>query len=198
MRDDLCQALKPRRFQLLIEDAHSGQVPARPVEASHETDRDRVAAAGKRDGDGGCGSLGGARGGVTEGGDDRHVAAHEIGRERRQSVELFIRPAKIDRGVAVGNVAALGENFVKRGDCARTLIAGVQEPDGRQLGWFCSRRERPRGRCTAKQRDELAAFHGASPPTKNRGELSRACLLSRSYALDNEGPAIGGLMIEPH
>ena len=53
--------LEPGRFQLLIEDAHLGHVPARPVEAADETDRDRVAATGKRDGDGVGGGLGGAR-----------------------------------------------------------------------------------------------------------------------------------------
>jgi len=94
VRDDLYQAHKPRRFQLLIEDAHPGQVPARSVEAADETDRDRVATARERDGDGSGGGLGGARGSVAEGGDDRHVTAHEIGCERRQSVELFIRQRK--------------------------------------------------------------------------------------------------------
>src|SRR3974377_1042918 len=76
---------------------------------------------------------------------------------RGQSVELTIRPAKIERDVAVGDVAALGEAFLERGDCARTLIAGVQEADDRQLGWLCASRERPSHR-TADQRDELAAL----------------------------------------
>jgi hypothetical protein len=38
---------------------------------------------------------------------------------------LLIRPAKVERDVAVGDVAAFGEAFLERGDRTRALIATV-------------------------------------------------------------------------
>ena len=61
-------------FWLKRSNAHAGHVPARPGEAADETDRDRVAAARKRDGDARGRGLCGARRGVAEGGNDGDVA----------------------------------------------------------------------------------------------------------------------------
>jgi hypothetical protein len=159
VRDDLHEALKPRRFQLLIEDAHAGHVPARPGEAADETDRDRVAAARKRDGDARGRGLCGARRGVAEGGNDGDVAPHKVGGQPRQSLELTTRPAKVERHVAVREVAAFGEALLERGHRARALVAGVQEPDHRHRGLLCTRGEWPRGRRNTEKRYELAPFH---------------------------------------
>ena len=157
VRDNLHEPLEARRFELLVEDGHPGEVPARPGEAADETDRDRVAAAGKGDGDGGGRGLGGARGGIAEGGDDRHVAGHQLGCQGRQPVELTVRPAKLEGDVAVRDVAPLGEAFLKRGHRARALVARMEEADHRHRRLLRARRERP---CrAAEQSDELASLH---------------------------------------
>ncbi len=41
VRNNLHQSLEPRRFQLLVQDAHAGHVRARPGEAGDETHGDR-------------------------------------------------------------------------------------------------------------------------------------------------------------
>ena len=162
-------------FELLVEDGHPGEVPARPGEAADETDRDRVAAAGKGDGDGGGRGLGGARGGIAEGGDDRHVAGHQLGCQGRQPVELTVRPAKLEGDVAVRDVAPLGEAFLKRGHRARALVARMEEADHRHRRLLRARRERPSCRRAAEERDELASFHSitSSARASSMGDYPR-------------------------
>jgi hypothetical protein len=58
-----------------------------------------------------------------------------------------------------------------RSRCTKAVVlwtwaeSRAREPDGRQLSWLLRpRRERPRRRRAAEQRDELAAFHCPVPP----------------------------------
>src|SRR6516164_7066272 len=113
VRDNLHDPHEPRRVQFLIQDAHAGCIPARPIETTNQTHCDWIAAARERDRYGrGCG-LCGARRSIPEGANDRYVAAHQIGCQPWQSVELTIRAAKLKRHISVLDVVRLGKTLPK-------------------------------------------------------------------------------------
>ena len=78
--------------------AHAGDIAARPAEACHETAGDRIAADDEHDRYGRGGSPGGAHGDVLAD-DHGHLPLRQIRRERRQPIELVLRPAEVDRYV---------------------------------------------------------------------------------------------------
>ena len=81
------------------EKAHAGDVAARPVEAGDEAAADRVAADREDDRNRcGCG-LGRQRRSVPLRDDHGHLPANQFGRQRRQPIELTLRPAVFDRDV---------------------------------------------------------------------------------------------------
>ena len=65
----------------------------------------------------------------------------------------------LDRHVLTFNIASFAEAFAERGRIARRGIGrpGVDEPDHRHRRLLRARRDRPRRRRAAEQRDELAA-----------------------------------------
>jgi hypothetical protein len=90
-----------------------GCIPARSIETADQTHCNWIAAARERDRYGRGRGLCGARGSVPEGADDCHVAAHQIGCQPWQSVELTIRAAKLKRHISVLDVVSLGKTFLK-------------------------------------------------------------------------------------
>jgi len=70
-------------------------------------------------------------------------------------------PAILDREVATIDPSEFTQPLHKSGNpLALDRRRGAQEPDGRQFARLLrARRERPRGRHAAEERDELAASH---------------------------------------
>src|SRR5438128_8078572 len=90
-----------------------------------------------------------------------HLTAHQVGRQLRQSIELILGEAIDDCYVLALHIADVLE---AQAECAQTVRhrvrrSGVEEPNHRHRRLLRSRRERPCRRCTAEQRDELAALH---------------------------------------
>jgi hypothetical protein len=65
----------------------------------------------------------------------------------------------LDRDVLALDDAGFAEPFAERSDTARLGRAVADESDDRHRRLLRARRERPRCRRAAEQRDELAAFH---------------------------------------
>src|SRR6478672_4563503 len=92
---------------------------------------------------------------------DVDPASHELGRNLVQPLFLPIRPEILDRNGATLTPAELAQPLHKRGDpmfqCGSRTSA--KEPNGRNLRRLLrARRERPRRRGAAEQRDEIATF----------------------------------------
>ena len=104
--------------------------------------------------------LGGERGGGREARDDhRNPTADQIGRERRQAVELIVRPAVLDGGVPALDEAGRTEPLMKALEIGRKTVSRgrAEKPDRGHCHLLRARSERPSSRRAAKQRDELAA-----------------------------------------
>src|SRR5205814_6662771 len=90
-----------------------------------------------------------------------HPAANQVSREARKSIVLTLRPAVFDHDVLTfemtGCTKASAECLNKR--CEWSGRCAVEKTDHRHRRLLRARRERPRRRRTAEQRDELAAFH---------------------------------------
>ena len=86
-------------------------------------------------------------------------AANQFGRQRRQPTDLTLRPSVLDGHVLALDVADLIEALPKCSSnrCSLTGRPEVEEPDHRHRRLLRPRRERPRRRRAAEQRDELAA-----------------------------------------
>src|SRR5262249_40273581 len=88
----------------------------------------------------------------------------QLGRVSRQAREAADAPAIIDPQVASNRPARFRKPLQERQQARlrfRIVRTAVHEhPDApHAAGLLRPRRERPRGRCAAEQRDELAAFH---------------------------------------
>src|SRR5262249_41365668 len=92
--------------------------------------------------------------------DDGHTTTREVGHESRQAIELALQPMVLHRHVLALDVAGFVEALAEPGNKERIRQSGIDEADH----WHCrlllrARRERPRGRRAAEQRDECAPFH---------------------------------------
>ena len=97
---------------------------------------------------------------------DIDLEPDELGRDLGEALAASLRPAILDRDGATLDPAEFAQPLHKSGDpWARSRRRGrAQEPDGRQLRRLLrARRERPRRRRAAEQRDELAPPHRAHP-----------------------------------
>ena len=92
-------------------------------------------------------------------GNHGHLTANQIGRQRRQSIVLAVRPAIFDRDVLALDIAGFASGpGGTRADGMRVRVrrCAAEEPDHRHRRLLRARRERPRSRRAAEQRDELA------------------------------------------
>ena len=119
---------------------------------------------------------------LAERGDHGDPSANEVSRQLRQPIELILRPAVFDRDVLALDIAGVFEALAK---CAQTLRKrvgrrGVEEPDHRHRRLLRPRRERPRCRRAAEQRDELAPLHSitSSARASSVGGTSRPSALA--------------------
>src|SRR5215813_326186 len=93
--------------------------------------------------------------------DHRHLPAYQIGREVGQSVGLVLRPAILDRHILALDVAGFTKALAECGQISCTIDRrrAAEEPDHRHRRLLRARRERPRSRRAAEQRDNLAPPH---------------------------------------
>ena len=116
-------------------------------------------------------------------GDHGDLPANQFGRQRRQPIELTLGPAVFNRHVLALDVACLLQALA---ECAQTIrvrrqAMWVEEPDHRHRRLLRPRRERPRRRRAAEQRDELAPRLTRSPRRRGRaasGGTSRPSALA--------------------
>src|SRR5499425_1478882 len=148
-------------YQLSRDNINTRCVTAWSGEAGDETEPDRVFVDDKDNRDRRSCCLGRQRRSGTSGHRDyRNSSASQIGRQRRQSIDLVLGPAVFNHYIlTLGNVC----RFEALTEYAHTLRhsvrrSGVEEPDHWHRLLLRPRRERPRGP-TTKQRDELAALH---------------------------------------
>jgi hypothetical protein len=106
---ELVQKLQAFRFQESSELNEAGRVPARPVDASDETQLDRVKGAREHDRDGRRGGFSSLRrkSACARGDDDGYLTTHQLDGEARQTIVLTLGPAIFDRHVAAFDIAVL-------------------------------------------------------------------------------------------
>src|SRR5262249_22991731 len=119
--------------------------------------------------------------------DHRHLTAYQIGCEVGQSVVLVLRPAILDRHILALDVAGFTNALPECGQIARTIgRRAAEEPDHRHRRLLRARRERPRHRRAADERNELAApDHSitSSARARSEGGTSRPSALAASTLL---------------
>src|SRR5262245_31791976 len=138
----------------------AGDIATRSRERSYDTGADGVACCREDDRDCGCRLLCCERGQRVVGDDYIDLESHELICNLDKTLAASVRPAILDR-----DIAPLRPTYLPQpGDKCRSPLtlrrrrARAQQPDGRHLP-LRPRRERPRGRRTAEQRDELAPSH---------------------------------------
>src|SRR5207253_9701255 len=131
------------------------------AEASDEPELDRIAADAKDNRDRRGRRLDHHRRTVVARVDHGHWLAEEIGGQRHQAVILVFSVLVVDRDVAALDKAHAAKALAKRSLHLRggRTRAAAQIPDHWHWLPLRARRERPRDRRAAEQRDELAAFH---------------------------------------
>src|SRR5262249_23926848 len=90
-----------------------------------------------------------------------HLAANQLGRQHRKSIELTLGKAVFDGHVVAFDVAGFLEALLERGDllAQRSARSSAQESNHGHHRLLRVRRERPRGYRAAEHRDELAPLH---------------------------------------
>src|SRR5689334_13367571 len=85
---------------------------------------------------------------------------HQVGRERRQSIVLTLRPAIFDRYILAADETGFAHAPTERGQQMLAASGGsaVEPPDHRHRRLLRARRERPRRRA-AEKRNELPPPH---------------------------------------
>src|SRR5262249_21255096 len=105
--------------------------------------------------------------------DRSYPTAYQVGRKCRQAIVLILRPTILNHNIAALHVADLSKALPEcaRHGCIAISGCAVQKADHghRRLP---ARRERPRHRCTAEQRDEFP------PPDHSITSSARASRLS--------------------
>jgi hypothetical protein len=104
------QQFQPFGRQRCGEESEAGDVAARPVQALHEAGARRIAAADEHVG--GRGHGGPHRKMIAD--DHRHVPAHQVGRQRRQPIEIVVGIALLNRHVLALDKARLGQALAQR------------------------------------------------------------------------------------
>ena len=147
------------------------------MEARHQTHLHGVSAAHEYDRDGLCRALGRERGGWPRGEDHRDLAPDELSGKLRQSLCAAVGRAVLDRHVlALDEALRLSPCGTQRANAGAYRARGRgNRPPARRL--LRARRERPRGRRAAKQRDELAPLsfdHLVGEQASSRAPQGRA------------------------
>src|SRR5262249_48843873 len=128
---------------------------------------DWIGAGDEDDGDRRCCGLGSKYCWWPERADHRHLALHEIGCHRRQGTITIRYPAVFHPHVLTFDIAQFGNTAPEIGIkmLGVGLCQAAEISDYRHRRLLRSRRERPRDRRAAEQRDELAPFHSITSST---------------------------------
>ena len=107
-----------QQLQLLLPEFHhqvgyAREVAARPIEACDESHRDRIGCHREHDRNGGGGRLSRACRHSSSRGDHRHLIVNQLGRKRRQSIDLTSRPTVFDRYVAAFHETAFAQTLAE-------------------------------------------------------------------------------------
>ena len=203
--DNLAQEFEPLAGKIGLLDRQAGDVAARSRQTRDEAGADRVARRREHDRDDRCRLLCREDCGGSSRDNDIDLEPDELGRDLGEALGASLRPAILDRDGATLDPAEFAQPLHKSGDPWRHAIAGVPEPRNPMVGSFAgllrARRERPRGRRAAEQRDELAALSfdhlvgaGEQCPARSRPSILAvlrlmtssnlvACTTGRSAAL---------------
>src|SRR5215831_5330812 len=158
-RDQLMQQLQPLRYFRLSLKAHAGYIAARPAEVGYEAGCNWIAAADEHDRYGRGGSHCRARGDILAT-NHGHLPASQIGRKCWEPIDLILRPAEFDSDVMAVDeprfLQAVAEcrysvNCVGSSCC-------LKESDHRHRRLLRARRERPRSRAAAKQKEFAPSY----------------------------------------
>src|SRR5262249_28314019 len=107
----------------------------------------------------------------------RNLTADQVGRQLRHPFILPLRPAVFDRDVLTFHETGFVETFAERGHIEHPGVdrTSPEKSDHRHRGLLRAGRERPCRRCTAGERDELAALHSitSSARASSDGGTSR-------------------------
>src|SRR5215475_12722028 len=186
-----------QEFQLLCYQLTSDNINTRCVtawsgEAGDETEPDRVFVDDKDNRDRRSCCLGRQRRSGTSGHrDHRNSSASQIGRERRQSIDLILGPAVFNHYILTLDNVCRFEALTEYAHTLRHSVrrSGVEESDHRRRRLLRARRERPRCRA-AEKRDELASLHSITSSAicwrwvgTSRPSMSAVCALMTSSNL---------------
>jgi hypothetical protein len=158
-RRHLMQQAQPLGVQFCRHVVDAGDIAARAAEACHDTGLYRVGAGGKDDRNGSGRRLCHKRRHRAYRRDnDRHLTPHQIGRQFREPAVVAVPPAIFDRNIAALDIAGFSEPFTEAGDesCVCFGRARMEQSYHRHCGLLRPRRERPRRRRAADQRDKIA------------------------------------------
>src|SRR5262249_2932236 len=122
--------------------------------------------------------------------DHRHLTAYQIGCEVGQSVDLVLRPAVLDRHILALDVAGFTKALAECGQIACTIDRrrAAEEPNHRHRRLLRACRERPRRRCAAEERYDLAPPHHSitsSARASSVGGTSRPSALAAFRLITN-------------
>src|SRR5262245_24688379 len=175
-RSKVKQQAQPLRLQFGRKNIYSRDIPTWPIEAGNETVTNRVIRAREDDrySRGGCLCCSDRRVGPACH-DHRHLPAHQVRRHRWQPFVMVFRPSKLDCEVATFDIARLVQPPAQGGDelLERFGRCAAEKPHYRHgFPLLPARRNRPRCRRAAEQRDELA------PPDHSITSSARASSLS--------------------
>src|SRR5262249_54579248 len=122
---------------------------------------DRVSTEAKCDRDRRGRSFGCERRRIASRSDNCYVTAGEVGHERRQAIILAAEPMVFDDHVLAIDVADFAEALRERSRMPSGAIerSTTDKANYRHRPLLRARRERPRSRCAAKNRYEVAAVH---------------------------------------
>src|SRR5262249_15855164 len=100
--------------------------------------------------------------------EDGHLAAKEVSHQSRDRVVSASRPAVLDRDVLALDVPHLAQALPERPQAVGVgfWIPGEDQSDHRHPRLLRPRRDRPRCRRTAEQRDERTAVHSITSPAR--------------------------------
>src|SRR5262249_20683666 len=138
------------------------RVPTRLAERVHKTLADHIV--GQSQNWNACRRLlGGANRCISSRQDHVHASFHQIGRMCREPLSGHAVTNRIDYEVLAVDKAEPPQLVEQREMMRRVAWTGVQAaPAISPPGFLRARRERPRGRRAADQRDEIASFHAHS------------------------------------
>src|SRR5262249_41181401 len=141
-------------------------IASRPRQARNQAEGQHVANRRNDDRDCRCGFLGCQSAGCPVRDEHVDVESKEFLGQRWQPIIIPLRPTELDEEIATFDPAEIAKSGAKRRNA--TCLTGwgykTQEADTSNLKRLRARRERPRRRRAAEERDEVAPFHGPMSP----------------------------------